>query len=217
MILLHLAPQQVRIQIDHLLHGRCWVRDDVVDDNVDHQEHAAFVQFGREGEQVGLVTESRVKLGGVLQGYRDFSASSSPCTSYQIGADLDPIAMVSRPIGRHRVDILYRDQGVFISRIHLIPHRFLIERLTARRPAIHGTNKNETPRVRYRSRSTASCHDKRTGDSRNPNRIETHTLDIIQLVDDTSISPATPAKLASGHREKIPLSAHLSRQVVKWS
>lgn len=70
MILLHLAPQQVRIQIDHLLDGRCRVGDDVVDDYIDHQEHAAFVQFGRQGEEVGFVTESRVELGGVLQGRR---------------------------------------------------------------------------------------------------------------------------------------------------
>jgi hypothetical protein len=43
--------------------------------------------------------------------------------------------------------------------------------------------------------------------SRDPNRIETHALDVIQLVDDTPISPAAPARVAAEYQEGFFISS----------
>jgi len=90
MILLLLPPDQSRVLLDDMTDRIRRIRDDVVDNNIDHQEHVPLVQFGGQGFEVVGVPETRVEEGRVL----------------------DPVTVVGGPIGSSDIDVLCRKKNV---------------------------------------------------------------------------------------------------------
>lgn len=90
MILLFLSPNQRRVLFNDMTDRIRRVGHDVVDDDIDHQEHVPLVQFGGQGFEVVGVPETRVEEGRVL----------------------DPVPVVGGPIGSSDIDVLCRKKNV---------------------------------------------------------------------------------------------------------
>lgn len=83
MILFLLSPQQPLILLYHLPCGPGRFRCHMIDNDIDHQEHAPLMERIGECEEIVLVPEPRVEEGRIL----------------------NPITVVRRAISRHRIDI----------------------------------------------------------------------------------------------------------------
>jgi hypothetical protein len=97
MILLLLSPYQRRVLFDDMTNRIRRVGHDVIDDDIDHQEHVPLVQFGGQGFEIVGVSKPRVKEGRVLH----------------------PVAVVGGSVGSGDIDVLCQGKDEVTSAHHV--------------------------------------------------------------------------------------------------